>query len=92
MTETIENKLAELIDILKRPQIPLDVALWNPSDVAAYLCCSESQVLERYACRLDFPRAIRLPVESKGRGRPKWKACEVIEWAERYQEPKRRTC
>lgn len=89
-TSLLEKRLEQLIDVLKRPAIPLDIALWDASEGAAYLRVSESQYKERYACRPDFPRAIRLPVEgSTGRGHPKWKALEVIEWAQRWQERKR---
>jgi predicted DNA-binding transcriptional regulator AlpA len=92
MSAVLEKQLADLIDVLKRPTIPLSVALWSTAEVAAYLCVSESQVGARYACRPEFPRPIRLPVDScngKGQGRPRWKAGEVIEWAERHQERKR---
>lgn len=86
----LEKKLDELITVLKRPPIPIDVALWSVAEIAAYLCVSDTQVRERYACRPDFPRAIRLPVTgSSGRGHPRWKASEVIEWAERHQERKK---
>lgn len=89
MTE-LEQKLDELIQVLKRPTIPLDVALWCVADVATYLGVSDAQVRERYACRPDFPRPIRLPVAGSGRGHPRWKASEIIAWAERYQERKPR--
>jgi predicted DNA-binding transcriptional regulator AlpA len=86
----LEKKLDQLIDVLQRPSIPLDVALWSAAEVAAYLCVSVAQVRERYACRPDFPRPIRLPVTgSSGQGHPRWKASEVIEWAENYQEKRR---
>ena len=86
----IEKKIAELIDVLKRPAVPLEIALWSVADVAAYLAMSDAQVRERYACRPDFPRPIRLPVYgSSGRGHPRWKAQEIIEWAEAHQEKRR---
>lgn len=87
MTDLIEQLAAALADRI-RPEVPLSVDLWDAKLVAAYLKVSPKHVLERYSPRPDFPRAIRLPAAS-GKGHPRWKALEVIEWAEKHQDRKR---
>lgn len=64
-------------------------ALWDTADVAAYLCCSPHQLLNRFRPMTGFPKAIRLPSLNAGetsRGNPRWKAREIIEWASQHQE------
>lgn len=82
----LETLLEAVEKIAKRPVIPADVALWDASHVAAYLCVGKRQVLERYALMPDWPRAHRFPTPSGGRGDPKWPACEVIAWATKYRD------
>lgn len=78
--------LARAIAANLPPQIPIDVALWNAADCAAYLRTSESSFYSRVACLPGFPQPIRLPRPDGRKGHPRWKAREVIEWAERHQE------
>ena len=82
MTESLE--IYKAIISAQKPSIPVNVDLWDSETIAAYLKCSVSQVMQRYAPRPDFPRTIRLP--SDRRGSPRWKATEVIEWAESFRE------
>ena len=83
--------MTELTDAIERiasintPQIPIDVDLWDSKTVASYLKVTPRQVTERYAPMPDFPLPIRLP-STRGRGRPRWKAIEVIGWCGKYQE------
>jgi predicted DNA-binding transcriptional regulator AlpA len=53
--------------------------------IAQYLKVTPKHVLQRYAPLPDFPQPIRLP-SAKGTGQLRWKAKEIIGWAERYQE------
>ena len=75
----------EAIIRMQRPLIPVDVDLWDSETIAAYLKCSASHVMQRYAPLPNFPQTIRLPTGGS-RGTPRWKASEVIEWAEKYKE------
>jgi len=87
MTDTtIIDQIAAAVAARISPAIPLDVDLWSSAEVAAYLKVGPNQVIERYAPLPDFPKAIRLPTADGARGRPRWKACEVIAWAEKYQD------
>ena len=89
-----ENMLIEqLADaVAKRivSPIPITHDLWTSKEIAAFLKCTEQQVLNRYAPLPSFPCAIRLPSLSKGQGRPKWEASEVIEWALKFKEKKKK--
>lgn len=82
MSEQTIN-LGELVEALaaRINAVPLSVDLWGPDEVGKYLKVSSRHVSERLACRPDFPKVIRLPSES-GRGVKRWKAQEVINWAE----------
>lgn len=83
--------LAELADqiadaIARRPIIPASAQLWDADAVAAYLTVSRRAVLERYAPLPSFPAAIRIPLADGKLARPRWKAVEVMAWAERHKE------
>jgi len=78
--------LARAIAANMPPAIPIDVALWSAADCAAYLRTSESSFQSRVAYLPGFPQAIRLPRPDGRRSHPRWKACEVIAWTERYQD------
>lgn len=75
------TKIAEL----QSPHIPVTVDLWDSKHIGAYLKVSARQVTERYACKPDFPKAIRIP-SAGNRGHPRWRAREIIKWAESYME------
>jgi len=83
---TLIDQLAAAVAARISPAIPLDIDLWSAAEIAAWLKVGTDQVLERYAPLPDFPKAIRLPTPDGGRGRPRWKAAEVIAWAEKYKD------
>jgi hypothetical protein len=68
------------------PAIPVNVDLWDVATIARVLKRSESQVRNRLICLPDFPKAIRLPVDGGGRGKPLYRANEVLEWTRKYQD------
>lgn len=72
--------------VAARVKVPLGVQLWCSEEIAAYLSVSKRQAAEKIVMLPGFPQPIRLPVLKGGRGHPRWKAAEVIEWAERHQE------
>jgi hypothetical protein len=83
------SDLSELIraiqSALEKPAIPIEVALWSGDDIATYLRRDKRTVMEKLACLPDFPKAIKLPSASGGKGWPLWVAKEVIAWAKGYQ-------
>lgn len=83
---TTDQLLADILAELRRQRQPtgLDAALWDADDVAAYLRVERRYVLERLAIRPDWPAPIRLTDGPKGGAR--WRAREVIHWAQKRQE------
>jgi hypothetical protein len=84
ITEQLIGKLADALEKLIRPSIPLSIDLWDIETIALYLKRDPQVIRQRIACLPDFPRAIRLP-SKKGRAHPLYKAKEVIEWTERLR-------
>lgn len=76
--EDLEHMTDAIIKAL-RTQVPIEVDLWGPDEIAAYLKVSRRTVAERYAARPDFPKCYRLPGE---KGQLRWKAKEIMAWAE----------
>ena len=79
------EQIKMLADALREvaPRVPLNIDLWDKQACAAFLKVSVSK-FDRYAARPDFPKARRLPTE--GRGTPRWKAMEVVGWADKWTE------
>jgi predicted DNA-binding transcriptional regulator AlpA len=84
--ELLIDRISHAIADRIAPAVPIDIALWDAETISAYLKVGKSQVLERYAPLPGFPKAIRLPSTTGGRGHPRWKASEIIEWAEHHTE------
>lgn len=78
------DELAQAIATRLQPAVPFDRVLWTAAEAAAYLRVATRTVAERYAARPDFPTAIRLPTEGR-RGLLRWRATEIVKWAERRQ-------
>jgi predicted DNA-binding transcriptional regulator AlpA len=57
--------------------IPVDVDLWDVKHITAFLKFSENYVRTRVCVQPGFPSAIRITG-----GHPRWRARDVIEWAE----------
>jgi len=55
-------------------------ALLSAEDVAALLKCSPAYVREKFANAPRFPPAIRLAIAGGGRGHPRWRRSEIMEW------------
>lgn len=78
VTQMLGDKIAR--------KVPIEVELWDGAQMADYLKVSKRQVLERYAAHPCFPRAIKLPSPTGERAQRRWKAIEVIAWAEGFIE------
>lgn len=78
------DQIATAVAVKIAQPIPLSVDLWDSATIGQFLKVSAKQVTDRYAPLPDFPKAIRLPAPGSGKGHPRWKAVEIIEWAERY--------
>lgn len=92
MTQNDESLILRLADAVAErvtPMVPLNIALWSADQIAAYCSVTRRHVLEAMAPLPSFPRCISLPGTGPGnRGTRRWKASDVIEWAESRQEKK----
>jgi predicted DNA-binding transcriptional regulator AlpA len=79
VTDEIVQRLDALIAATRAASLPVAVRWLDAEGVGALLSISPRTVLERYAPRPDFPRPMR-------EGHPRWKASEVLEWAERCRD------
>lgn len=88
MTALSEPELAQLAkliaDQIVEKTIPIEIALWGSADLGRYFRCSPRNAIERYANHADFPPPIHLPSTGRGRGHPKWKAGDVVRWAQKF--------
>lgn len=89
------ERIAVAVASHMRPALPVNVALWDAERIAEYLVRSPRVVRERVVTLPGFPKPIRIPsVQSgkhagkrdRGKALPRWKAAEVIAWAESYRE------
>lgn len=80
------NRLAAAVAERIRPTIPFDYEMWDIATIAACMKLSEAQVRERLAPQPDFPKAVRLPTTSGGRGHARYRAKEVWAWMMKYQD------
>ncbi len=80
---TLED-IAEFLRDLQ-PMVPINIALLDSGDIAHFLRMSRRNIRERITCKPHFPNPIRMPSE-KGRGHCRWKALDVIHWAEKLEE------
>lgn len=60
--------------------------LLSIADIAEHTGFSVDHVKRRIVCLPDFPRAIRIPSPTGGKGHPRWRETEVDEWLESYRE------
>ena len=81
--EIIAAKLDELIAATKAAAVPVLERWLDSEGVAALLSQEKRYVLERLAPRPDFPKPLR-------EGQPRWKASEVLEWAEQRRRADKR--
>jgi hypothetical protein len=75
----ILQKLSE-----KSIPIPVEVDLWDTEHIAAYLKYAYSTVRDKILPLPSFPKPICVQT-ANGSGLPRYKAREVIKWAENLQ-------
>jgi hypothetical protein len=83
---TIIDDLAASIARHTARRIPLAVDLWGCAEIAAYLKLAQRHVSDSVVTLPGFPAAIRIPTRGAGRGKPRYKASEVISWAESHKD------
>jgi hypothetical protein len=83
---TIIDDLASAIASHTARRIPIAVDLWGCAEIAAYLKLAQRHVSDSVVTLPGFPAAIRIPTLGAGRGKPRYKAIEVIAWAESHKD------
>ena len=76
--------LAAILQKLSEKSIPIEFDLWDTEHIAAYLKYSYSTVRDKILPLPSFPRPICIRT-ANGSGLPRYKAREVIKWAENLQ-------
>jgi predicted DNA-binding transcriptional regulator AlpA len=76
---SIAEKLDELIVAIKAASVPVDKRWVDAETGAGMLTVSKRTFLEEYAPRPDFPKPLR-------EGQPRWKASEILQWADRRRD------
>lgn len=59
--------------------------LLDSADVAAYLKCERRYVTDFYMGSPGFPKAIRLPAPSGGKGFPKWRRSAIVAYVKKIE-------
>ena len=87
MTQTPEtlHQLADAIAARIAAPIPIKIDLWSTVEIGAWLKHDPRYIRERVVCLPSFPRPIRIPAKGAISTGPRWRAVEVIEWAEQFQ-------
>lgn len=80
----LTDRIAVAVAVRIRPAIPLAIDIWTTAEIGAYLKVAPTKVVERFASLPGFPKRFTLPTADGRMTRPRWKAQEVVEWAEGY--------
>ena len=78
----IIDLLQQLVHQAKTAALPLESRWLDAEQAAALLGFSYKTFLQSIACLPGFPRALRID----GKGKPRWKASEVLTWAEQERD------
>lgn len=81
--DTYMNDITRLIEAIRDNTngIPVEIALWDTTQIARYLRMSVSEVRDHVTHLPDFPTPIRFQSRTGRLGHPRWTAVEVIKWA-----------
>lgn len=61
-------------------------ALWTTKDAANYLQYSVKNFCDRIMTLPSFPKPVRLPRPTGGKGHPRWKPEDIKNWIEQHRE------
>lgn len=84
-SELIERLAMAIAKHIPR-QIPLINRLWSIEQVAHYLGLSATYVHNHFPSAPGFPTPIRVCMKKGVKGHPRFKAVEVIRWAEAHRD------
>lgn len=64
--------------------VPFEHMLWTTEDVANYFHISPKNIVQRLMSQPTFPKPLVIPRADKGTMHPRWRAKEVVSWAESF--------
>ena len=65
------------------PSVPVDVAFWGKKEIGGCLGLGTTSI-DSLVKRPDFPASYRFPTKGNG-SQPRWKAKDVLAWAEEFR-------
>lgn len=63
---------------------PFEYALWTADDVADYFKISPKNIAQRLTSQPGFPKPLIIPKADGGYMLPRWRAKDVVGWAESF--------
>jgi predicted DNA-binding transcriptional regulator AlpA len=72
-----------VFELIEKPEPD---GLWKSTECADYLRVSHRQFVDRIMCLPSFPKPIRLPTKTGGKGHPRWYKQEVKKWVKEQKE------
>jgi predicted DNA-binding transcriptional regulator AlpA len=75
-----EEILQQILDELRKPEIPQNWQFWTTKEIAKALGYTEAVTRDRLVHTPGFPKPYRI-----NGGKPRWKAKEVITWMEQQR-------
>lgn len=76
----IDELLKQILDELRKPEIPPGWQWWSVREIAAALGYSEAVTRDRIVHLPGFPAPARI-----NGGKPRWRAQEVVKWMEKQK-------
>ncbi len=86
IVERLDQLIAATLDTQSRPQLSLDITLWDTRNIADYLGRAYKYTNEYIVTHHTFPNAIRISIKDGKKSHPRWYAGEVIEWVAQNKE------
>ena len=64
--------------------VPFEHVLWTVEEVANYFQISPKNIAQRLTSQPSFPRPLVIPRADGGNLHPRWRAKDVVSWAEAF--------
>lgn len=77
------EQLAGFLADRMSPSVPVDVAFWSKKEIGGCLGLGTTSI-DSLVKRPDFPASYRFPTKGSG-SQPRWKAKDVLAWAEEFR-------
>jgi predicted DNA-binding transcriptional regulator AlpA len=82
------DQVASALAARLAPVVPIEHQIWDAHQTAAYLGTSVSNFQQYVSPHPSFPRPIRIPNTKGQRMYPRWKAMDIINYADDCKDQK----